>query len=196
MDPFRIIGLYSPAPSSGKSTSAKYIQNTLGLVAMSFSSPMKLLLLKFVLNFAPPALSPEQAYSWANGYFEDKNKPIAEIPGSPTMRHLLDSLGTTWGRGAVHDDVWLAAARSRLLTIKDKGMPGVVFDDVRFTNEAELIRSLGGKFIKIIMPGREADPTLQSEGNLEDFPFDATVVNGGSKGDLFKLITTAVKGLF
>ncbi|MTD92890.1 hypothetical protein GIW81_00920 [Hyphomicrobium sp. xq] len=194
MDPFNVIGLYSPAPASGKTTSAKYLQNEFNLVQASFSNPMKLMLLKFVLNFAPLGLASTAAYSWANQYFENKNLPIREIPGTPTMRHLLDTLGTTWGRTAVHEDVWVEAARARVNQMRAKGMQGVVFDDVRFQNEADMLRELGGQFVKIVMPGNEASG-LQSEGNLEGFPFAAEILNGGDKGALFKVITEVVRPL-
>lgn len=196
MDPFKIVGLYSPAPESGKSTAAKYLQSDMGFLAMSFSSPMKLLILRFILGFYAGGGDERAAGTWANQFFENKNLPIQEIPGAPTMRHLLDSFGSTWGRNEVNENVWVEQARRRVDLLQNDGrFNGAVFDDVRHQNEADMIRSLGGKLIKIVMPGL-VTPDLQSEGNLEDLVFDSIVFNAGSKGDLFKSITGAVRGLF
>jgi hypothetical protein len=61
-----------------------------------------------------------------------------------TYRHLCQTLGTEWGRSLIHRDIWVIAARNKINTWAD-----TVFDDVRFENEAQMIRKAGGMIIHI-----------------------------------------------
>lgn len=57
----------------------------------------------------------------------------------------------------------------------------MVFDDCRFTDEAEFIRRLGGEMWRIERPGTERNTDHASEGGLDEYPlFDRRIVNDGS----------------
>jgi CRP/FNR family transcriptional regulator len=57
----------------------------------------------------------------------------------------MQTLGTEWGRQCMDADIWVRAwaARAALLT-------SAVADDVRFQNEADMIRNLGGVIIRVM----------------------------------------------
>jgi len=55
-----------------------------------------------------------------------------------THRHLLQTLGTEWGRNMVCEDIWLRIAKQRLAYNSR-----VIYADVRFENEAEWVRNNG-----------------------------------------------------
>lgn len=70
-------------------------------------------------------------------------------------RHLMQTLGTEWGRNNVARDVWLRVATRRLEAIANsrQGTPArIVVSDIRFDDEADWIRSHGGRVIHIRRP--------------------------------------------
>ena len=73
-----------------------------------------------------------------------KNVPVAFLDGRITPRVMMQTLGTEWGRSLL-PDLWLRVWQHEL----DDGAHVVTVPDIRFDNEAELIRSLGGTIIHI-----------------------------------------------
>ena len=73
-----------------------------------------------------------------------KNVPVAFLDGSVTPRILMQTLGTEWGRSLL-PNLWLHVWRHEL----DTEAAVTAVPDVRFDNEAELIRSLGGTIIHV-----------------------------------------------
>lgn len=166
-----IIGLYSPAAQSGKTTIAKFLQER-GYTRLPFAQPMRDMLSVMLSDLG---YSEEHI---AHHLYVDKEAVVAELGVS--ARHLLRTLGTEWGRECVSPsvwlDVWLAKARRKSF---------VVVDDVRFTNEAELIRLLGGEVWRITRPGVVRNTEHASEGGLDEWEhFTCDIVNSGSISDL------------
>ena len=166
-----IIGIYSPAAQSGKTTVARYLQER-GYTRLPFAQPMRDMLSSMLSNLG---YSEELI---AHHLCVDKEAVLPELGVS--ARHLLRTLGTEWGRECVSPtvwlDVWLAKARRKSF---------VVVDDVRFTNEAELIQLLGGKVWRITRPGVVRTTEHASEGGLDSWTrFSCDIVNSGSISDL------------
>ena len=102
-------------------------------------------------------------------------------------RQMLQSLGTEWGRGMVHDEIWIRIAMeqaSQRLTVGRS----VVITDVRFDNEAQAIIDAGGEVWKVTRPGWRclADEAAahQSEAGVSDHLITRTIYNSGSLDDL------------
>lgn len=77
-------------------------------------------------------------------------------------RTLLQWLGTEWGRGTIRQSIWVDLWKSDAeATILISGRT-VVCDDVRFDNEAEAIKALGGYVVKITRP----DNTKHAQGGV------------------------------
>jgi hypothetical protein len=84
-------------------------------------------------------------------YFKDqdlKNQNIPEIDISP--RKLMQLMGTEFVREMVHPDFWIWRMQQSLDKYKQYN---IIIDDVRFENEAALIRSLGGVIIHLHRAG-------------------------------------------
>lgn len=160
-----IIGLYSPAPQSGKSTIARHLTLQHGYDLLPFAQPLRAM--------ARPLLAGLGLSEQRIGYHlhQDKTAIIAEL--GCTGRHLLQTLGTDWGRQLIHPELWVrcwsAQAKTRQL---------VVADDVRFPNEAEAVKALGGEVWKVWRPGARVNCPHASEGALNAWSgFDRLVVN-------------------
>lgn len=169
--PTQLIGLYSPAARSGKTAVSRVLERT-GYVRIPFAEPMKLML--------HPLLR-ELGYTQdevAHRLYSAKEELIDSL--GITTRHLLQTLGTEWGRQCVRPDMWLRVWKQRV-----SKYAYVVVDDVRFENEAELIRSLGGEVWHITRPGIERSCDHASEGGLDTWPhFSRYIVNNGTLEEL------------
>ena len=81
--------------------------------------------------------------------------PLKEkaLPGLPyiTPRVLMQTLGTEWGRNSIHRDVWVRVVEQRVQVSRSQGF-NIVLDDVRFANEADMIRRLGGIVVQVHGP--------------------------------------------
>jgi len=168
-----IIGLWSPAPGCGKSTVAQLLGLQHGHARLAFADPMKWMLVR-LLDAAGYDRNDARRSPW-----QDKETPLDRLPGSPTMRHLLRTLGTEWGRDHVHHDLWVEVWRQQALRL-----PRVVADDVRMPNEAATIRAMGGQLWSVLRPGHQDDSGHRSEAGLPGVEFDRVIVNASTIGAL------------
>lgn len=102
---------------------------------LSFATPLK----RMAASILPPeAFTPE-----------GKEDPKFGICGK-TPRHILQTLGTDWGRMMVGSNIWVEAMRNRILA---SDAPVVIIDDLRFENEWALVKELGGIVIRLERKG-------------------------------------------
>lgn len=184
----RLIGLYSPAAQSGKSTVATALQRRLGMRIVSFAGPLKRMV-DTLLDAA--GLPPDEIYERVYG--SRKEEPIPQLNGV-SSRFLQQTIGTEWGRHAVSKDFWLLTTRAAVEKTRADGHP-VVIDDVRFPNEFDMIREMGGKLIRIHRPSAlEAPVNPAYESLLEGNTFDAVIENTGTMAELQRGAVATVLG--
>ena len=115
----------------GKSTYAKFLAGENGVV-LSFATPIKHMLRTLVGH---------------EYVFGSKKNEMTHL--GVTGRVLLQTLGTEWGRETIDQDIWVKAMKHILTdTMFDEYHP-VVIDDLRFENEAKMVRELGGEVWEI-----------------------------------------------
>ena len=120
---------------------------------------------------------------------QDRDIKEAVVPWlGKSPRQMLQSLGTEWGRGTVHPEMWVRITMERIKADLSTGR-SVVITDVRFPNEAAAIKAAGGRVVRVDRPGWSgclADEARQhaSEAGLPDYLIDAVVVNRGGLNDL------------
>lgn len=176
----RLIGLYSPAPQSGKSTVAGLLESRHQFSTRSFATPLKRMVVDLLNSLG---MNPEEI-----GYHmhEGKEAPIDKLGGA-SFRYLTQTLGTDWGRKLIDNDMWARAATEGDLS----GL--VVWDDVRFINEAEAIRAKGGVIWRVERPGATSQTSHVSEGQLEGYAFDAVLTNNGTMEELEVQVASALR---
>lgn len=108
------------------------------------------------------------------------------IPGLPvTVRQALQHFGTEGGR-ALHPDFWVALMEAHLKAhfehaVEMFGAPGfAIIPDIRFDNEVEMVRRLGGVVVYVSRP---ENPTPRMEHSSEGQPLevDFTITNIGAE---------------
>ena len=167
----KIIGLYSPAPQSGKSTVADYLEGQ-GYAIVPFAETLKEMLQPMLR-----ALGYDRAGAL---YLTHCAKQVVVGDAGVSVRHMLQTLGTEWGRACIHTEIWVRCWKGRA-----QQYSAVVADDVRFPNEAAMIKLLGGEIWRIDRPGVPHEHGHASEGSLNDFDgFSRHIVNNGTIDDL------------
>ena len=150
----KIIGLAGPK-GVGKSTYANQLVFDMyktrewsdAIRIISFASPLKEMLGCIVHK----------------DYIEDKERVIPNLGVS--ARHCLQTLGTEWGRNLISDSIWIDITRHR---IEESDAKIFIIDDVRFDNEAEMIRDMGGEVWKLSRSGVNEDDAHISESGVSD----------------------------
>jgi hypothetical protein len=167
-----IYALYSPYPGAGKTTLAKTIEHYKCAEIISFASPMRYMI-KALFQYA--------TYNDFNLFYErykERKEPILKT----SIRHMMRTLGTEWGRKCIRESFWVDIAEER---IKRSCSSIVVFDDMRFPNEYEMLKKHGAKFIKIVRPSVAKEPKHASDGALKDFYFDLVIENAGTEWEMY-----------
>ena len=200
---------------SGKDTVAKQLVD-LGCVRDSFATPLK--------------DTCAAIFGWPRELLEGDTIESREFRETPDMfwtrklgidnftpRLALQLIGTDILRKNFHEDIWLASLEYRFRKLSDSTQ-NVVVSDVRFRNELELIKSLGGKIIWIqrgelpqwyddavkanegnaiarkIMQTRWRD-VHQSEWDWAGFSADYVIQNDGSLAQLTDLVDNITNNL-
>lgn len=109
-----------------------------------------------------------------------------------SYRQAAQRLGTEWARH-LDENFWVKVAAKRV-----GGLPRVVFSDVRFENEADWIRSAGGRIIHII--GRQTTvqgvaATHASENGIRKADADLVLSNDSTIETLHDRVFQLLKRL-
>lgn len=150
--PMRLIGIAGPA-RAGKDTLCSYMLDNLDGIWLrsSFADPLKEMLRAIGVDCS------------------DDTKAVVSDDYGVTPRHMMQTLGTEWGRQTIDNDIWVKAF-ARLNAGKC-----VIVPDVRFENEAALVREHG---VLIHLVGRGGiEGNHVSENAIEFKPGDIVIDN-------------------
>jgi hypothetical protein len=167
----------------GKSTAAG-VWAAAGFMRASFAGPMK--------EVAEHLLMCAGMSSHDVRFFERHKEEPMPIVGV-TMRHFLQTLGTDWGRKLIHSDLWVMAAAARIESMLSEGQD-LVFEDVRFENEAAFIRERGGLIVHIERKTGAVDPH-ESEIGIGVAFGDATIHNSYLTVDGLRAVVLGLAGV-
>ena len=167
----KLIGIYSPAPQSGKTSVATFLERY-GYQRVSFATPVKAMAITMLEHLGYSTMRATQLV------YEEKSTLIPEI--RTTSRHILQTLGTEFGRECIHPELWTICWTAQACQLLAADTP-VIADDVRFLEEAHAIKSLGGEMWHLSRDGYVRTTTHASEGGLDDYlSFDFRILNNGS----------------
>lgn len=108
-----------------------------------------------------------------------------EAKKNPSVRVLLQRLGTDVVRDMVDEDAWVDIMRFRVECLLREGKK-VAVTGIRFPNELAAIKRFGGKTVWVERPGVEDGDSHISEAAVAMQSFDFVVNNSGSIEDLGK----------
>ena len=172
---------------NGKSEVAKFLERALGFRRTRFADTLKEML---AVLLAAQGLSDEDIERMIDG--DLKEEPSSYL-GNKTPTYAMQTLGTEWGRDLIDYDMWLNITMNQITRTINDGH-SVVVDDVRFKNEYDLVRGLGGYIINIV--GRSA---VVQDHVSEKFSWldhvDATISNTGTLDQLFTMAEGTINAI-
>lgn len=113
-------------------------------------------------------------------------------------RRLLQYWGTDFRREMCGYDYWTNKYKERIKELEEEGVDLVVTTDLRFPNEVETVKQLGGALIRVERPNLStANAQHISEVALDDDPgWHLVIHNEGSKQDLRDAVSNAMEWIF
>lgn len=163
----KILGLTGKM-QSGKDTLGWHLTEDRGYVRMAFADRIKKGLAE-ILGVSTAHIDSCKV--------KGEEHPILGMP----YRKMLQTLGTEWGRDIVNPDIWVLLLKEEIQMCTRP----IVVTDVRFANEAKMIKVLGGAIININRPGCDGDDHV-SENSLPDIYHDYTLDNNSTVEHLFE----------
>lgn len=176
MPPLLVIGLKGKA-GSGKDTVADYLVQKYGFEKISMAQPLKDIV-SIITGWSAESLAGNTKQSRID------RDTIIHPDFNLTGRQLLQTIGTDVFRHHFDENIWIKIALRKIGEYH--GL--VVVPDIRFTNEAESIQSIGGQIIHIY---RDMDnQEIHKHESEQSFtsPNEITIENNGSFEDLYSII--------
>ena len=184
-----IIGLSGYA-QSGKDTVANTLVNEYGFTRVAFADKIRELLYEMDPPM-PVGVSMEahvvglQNYVNIYGWDEAKQHPM--------VRSMLQNLGVG-ARKLFGPQFWIHEAMKTMLNEPRLDL-NYVITDVRFLNEADMIRANNGMTWRVKRPGVEAVNSHVSEHDLDGYKVDQILHNGGTLEELESLVRQRMDAL-
>lgn len=92
----------------------------------------------------------------------------------PEVRRLMQAMGNDVGQGIFGKMFWI------MLALREATKGRVVITDVRYPHEAEAIRELGGRVLRVSRPNFVEESSAPSEMLVEECKVDYDIVNDGT----------------
>lgn len=110
----------------------------------------------------------------------------------PEVRQFLQRLGHG-ARETFGEEFWTDIVKTQALSRQTAGLHTVI-SDVRYRNEADLVKEWGGMAIKIVRPGKGFGDSHITENDLVDYDgWDLVIENNGSIVELEQQVVQAVR---
>lgn len=174
-----IVGLAGRAGSGKTTAAAAIVARHPGFRRVRFADPIKRMCRELGLTDAQ-----------VDG--DEKELPMKLLCGH-TPRFAMQSLGTEWGRNMIGEGLWINALMVAARDLLNQGL-SVVVDDVRFPNEVEAIRRMGGVLVRIVRPDSNppAGGEHMSERLVDMLDVDHVVKNDGTRDELAGRVEWAI----
>lgn len=160
---------------SGKSAAANYLGREHGFETMKFAAYLKSATYGMLVK---SGFEPGCAMAMIEG---DRKEKYSSALGT-TPREFMQWLGNG-ARDQFGDDFWTNKFINDFLMKELDAC--IVCDDVRYQNEADIIRNLGGYVVRIDRPGVGPVNGHVSENSLPDEFVDGIIRNDGAYQDLY-----------
>jgi len=167
----RLVALCASSMGSGKSEVASILRDH-GYHSVKLAAPVKALTRAF---FKACGVAGHKLDDMVDG--DLKETPCAITPyRAISPRVVMQTLGTEWGRGIIHPDIWADLCAEHIDRILDSGYR-VVVDDLRYPNEWRMLKTFGAFVMNLHRPGAQPLNDHPSEGALTAEHFDCTLEN-------------------
>lgn len=175
-----LIGLIG-SKGAGKDTCADYLCKEHGFIKVSFADCLKRACKElFVFSDEQVYGTQKQKETPDPRWFGASPRTVLQYVGTELLRDQLDTIMPGLGKNVFINNFKLWYAQ--------QGPDAkIVIADVRFQNEADVIKELGGLLLKIERPSLESTDSHASEVELKNIANYDKIINNNRETDLFYL---------
>jgi len=155
---------------NGKDTFADYFVNEHGFKKVSFGDSVKHSL-QNIFGFSDNQLWGNEKET-VDQYWNVSPREMMQFFGTELMRIQLGDKFKNIGQ-----NIWVMSLERKLTDLLAKGYKKIIIPDIRFANEAEVIRKFNGTMIRIIRENVNSSDAHTSENSSDEIVVDHTVEN-------------------
>lgn len=185
MNKYRIIGI-TGRKFNGKDTIANYLRDAYDYKQIAFAGPLKEICGK-LFGFTNEQLHGDLKETPDPTWFDLTPRQVLQFVGTNMFRDHMSELHDNFG-----NDFWLLCARNTMEKIfKEDETAKFVISDVRFPNEVEMIKQMGGIVLRVSRPSllsNKNNDTHISELLIDELDANCDVINDGTREQLYKKI--------
>lgn len=183
-----LIGL-SGYSGAGKDEAAKLLKLRHGFQSVAFADALK----EFVREVNPTIANFHNDGTISYSSLKDAIalKDYDSVRQHTDYRSVLQRVGVS-ARDVFGEDFWVQQLTPMIRYCIEQGQ-SVAITDVRFANEAQAIKTLGGRLVRVTRPNVGPVNAHVSESEHETFDFDHVIANSGSRTDLGQALTEMLK---
>jgi len=158
----------------GKDTVSDFIMDmNSNFTRMSFADPLKKIS-KVLFSFTDEQLYGDKKEE-EDEYWKVSPRQVFQFLGTDICRKQMKKIIPE-----IEDNFWVECLRRQLNNIEGN----IVISDVRFPNEAKMIKEMGGYIIKVTRPLLESNDEHYSEQIIDYVNYDYAINNNGSLEEL------------
>jgi dephospho-CoA kinase len=186
-----LIGV-SGRKGSGKDTIGDYLVKNYGFVRVAFADALKKAC-KHIFG-----LTNKQLY-------DDKSKEIVDEYWGHSPREILQKVGTELFRvhlpelcEFIDEGIWIRSVDRKIKNLQKLGHTRIVITDVRFDNELDYVKNMGGYIWKVSRSSilkLNDDDTHASEKLIDGFGCDVEYTNDGTIDELYEAVNSVILDL-
>lgn len=181
----KIIGITGQA-RAGKDSVAKILVEEFDFERVALADPLKQMALAIDPFVESEVFHDSHLFERLSDVIRERGWEKAKA--YPDVRRLLQRIGTEGVRNVLGENVWVDTLLKKLHPAGRYVVP-----DVRFLNEAEAIRNVGGQVWRVTRPGFDGDGHA-SETEMKDIVATVHVHNGGSMDSLVARVRELARG--
>lgn len=178
---------------SGKSTAAQFLVKKYHFVERSMAEPLKRACKELFLLKEEQLFGVREKEEPDARWFGCTPRKMFQFVGTDLLRNHLDEIMPGLGRNLFihHFRIWYASELQKTPKVN------VVVPDIRFQNEVNFIKELGGFVIKINRPGIQTNDPHSSETEILNINnYDYLINNSGTVEDLFESMKMCLKEIY
>lgn len=162
---------------NGKDTLGKYFVEKMGFTRLAFADALKDAC-KCIFNFNDDQLYGEKKET-EDPFWKVTPRKVLQFVGTELFRNKLVEIMPDLG-----ENIWVEVLRKKILDNPDKCF---VITDVRFPNECEMIKNMGGIVIRVKRDCMNKETDLHSsELEIEKLSVNFEIENNGTVEEMYK----------
>jgi len=168
---------------NGKDTIANHLRDRYDYQQIAFAEPLKESC-RVLFGFNDEQLYGSLKETSDPNWYNLTPRQVLQYMGTDIMRNQMTNLSKEF-----EDKFWIKCVENKIKKILSEN-PNVciVISDVRFPNEVEMIKKLGGTVIRVKRPNIENNNTFSahaSENMIDELPVDYELINDTTREELY-----------